>query len=83
MIQDNVVVKNKRPQSWFHGPVVKFMCSASAAQGFACSDPGHRLGTANQAMLRWHPTCHNYKDPQLVYNYVLGGFGEKKRKEKK
>ena len=22
-------------------------------------------GTAHQAMLRWHPTYHNWKDPQL------------------
>ena len=48
---------NFRDQS--HGRVVKFMCSASAAQGFSSSDPGRRHGTTHQAMLRWRPTCHN------------------------
>ena len=63
------------------GPVVKFVHSASAARGFAGSDPGHGHGTAHQAMLRQHPTCHNQKDPQLkIHNYVPGGFGEKKKK---
>ena len=38
---------------------VKFVRSASAAQGFTGSDPGHGHGTARQAMLRQHPTCHN------------------------
>ena len=38
------------------GQVVKFACSASAAQGFACSDPGCGHGTAPQAMLRLCPT---------------------------
>ena len=60
------------------GRVVKFVSSASAAQGFAGSDSGRGHGTAHQAMLGWHPTCHSWKDPQLrIYNYVPGGFGEK------
>ena len=42
-----------------HGQVVKFACSAVAAQGFADSDPGRGHGTAHQATLRWCPTCHN------------------------
>ena len=60
------------------------MHSASAAQGFAGSDLGHRRGTAHQAMLRRRPTCQNQKDPQLEYmtDYLLGGFGEKKGKKK-
>ena len=41
------------------GQVVEFTCSASAAQGFAGSDPGCRHGTTHQAMLRQHPACHN------------------------
>ena len=41
------------------GQVVKFMRSASAAQGFAGLDPGRGHGTAHQAMLRHHPTCHS------------------------
>ena len=64
--------------------VVKFTCSASVAQGFAGSDPGLRHGTIHQATLRQHPTCHNYKSPQLkIYNYVLGGFGRKRKNKKK
>ena len=64
------------------GRVVKFVRSASAAQGFASSDPGHRRGTAHQAMLRWGPTCHNQKDPQLKYTTLYWGALERKRKNK-
>ena len=39
-----------------HGLVVKFACSAAAAQGL---DPGRGRGTAHQATLRRRPTCHN------------------------
>ena len=42
-----------------HGRVVGFTLSASAAQDFAGSDPGHGHGITHQAMMRWHPTCHN------------------------
>ena len=38
------------------GQVVKLVRSASAAQGFAGSDPGHRPGSAHPAMLRQCPT---------------------------
>ena len=63
--------------------MVKFARSASAAQGFAGSNSGHGNGTAHQAMLRLCLTCHNWKDAQLrIHNYVLGGFGEKKEKNK-
>ena len=60
--------------------MVKFSPSASAAQGFTGSDPGCGHGTAHQAMLRRHPTCHNWKDPQLKQNIQLctgGLWGEK------
>ena len=60
-------LKVKRFRGQAHGQVVKFTCSASAAQGFAGSDPGHGHDTIPQAMLRWHPTCRNQKDPQLKY----------------
>ena len=57
------VTKNKVFRMGFrgrpHGQVIKFACSTSAAQGFAGSDPGHGHGTARQAVLRQHPTCHN------------------------
>ena len=70
-------------RGWPHGRMVKFVRSASVAQGFAGSDPGHRHGTTHQTMLRWHPTCHNQKDTQLKYTYVLGSFGEKKGGKKR
>ena len=38
------------------GRMVKFACSAAAAQG---SDPGCGHGTSRQATLRRHPTSHN------------------------
>ena len=41
------------------GQVVKFMCSAVAAQGFTGLDPGHGHGTSCQAMLRQRPAYHN------------------------
>ena len=63
-------------------PVPK--CSTSAAQGFSGWDPGCGHGTAHQATLRQHPTCHNKKDPQLKYTTMYsGGFGEKKQLKKK
>ena len=46
----------REPAPWLSG---KFPHSASAAEGFVGSDPGHENGTAHQAMLRWRPTCHN------------------------
>ena len=64
------------------GQLVTFMRSASAAQGFTGSDPGHGHGTTHQAMLRQHPTCHNWKDPQLKY-YILGDLGRKSKKKRK
>ena len=59
-------VENERKQlrlrrvfrGWPHGRVVKFMHSASAAQGFSGSDPGLEHGTARQATLRQCPTGH-------------------------
>ena len=41
------------------GGVVKFLCSASSAQGFIGLDPGRGHGTAPQATLRARSTCHN------------------------
>ena len=64
--------------------MVKFAGSASAAQGFAGSDPWRRHGTAHQAMLKW--ACHIAQPEALttrIYNYVLGGFAEKKEKKYK
>ena len=44
------------PRRLPRGPVIKFAHSASAAQGFASSDPGRGHGTAHQIMLRQRPT---------------------------
>ena len=41
------------------GQVAEFTHSPSAAQDFTSLDPGCGHGTAHQAMMRWHPTCHN------------------------
>ena len=65
--------KQSRPA---HGQVVKFARSNSAAHCFTGSDPGCGPSTADQAMLRRQPTTR-------IYNYVLGGFGEEKKKKKK
>ena len=51
--------QGKKIQGHPRGRVVKFVHSALAAQGFTGSDPGHRHGTAHQAMLRQHSTCHS------------------------
>ena len=68
------------------GPVAEWLslhAALQAAQCFIGSNPGPGHGTAHQALLRWRPICHNWEDPQRrIYNYVLGGFGEKKEKNK-
>ena len=55
----NVLNEEVKIGGWPCGQVVKFAHSTSAAQGFTGSDPGHGHGTAHQATLRRHPTCHN------------------------
>ena len=64
------------------GPVAERLSSRAtlqAAQCFVGSNPGCERGTACQTTLRQRTTCHNWKDPQRrIYNYVPGGFGEKK-----
>ena len=52
-------IRNVAAGSGLCGLVVKFAYSASAAQGFAGSNPAHGHGTAHQAMLRQRPTSHN------------------------
>ena len=68
-----------------HGRVVKFTCSASVTQGFTGSDTGCGPSTAHQAMLRrWVAHTAEIEGPTTrISNYVLGGFGEKKKKKKK
>ena len=60
---------------WPSGRVVKFTCSASPAQGFTSLDP------ALQAMLRWHPTCHNQRHSQLEYTPMYWGTLGSRRKK--
>ena len=73
-------------KTWFWGQpcgwVVKFARSASVSQGFAGSDPACGHGTAHQAILRWHANMPQLEGPTTkIYNYGLGGFGEKKEKK--
>src|SRR3712207_2842374 len=66
-----------------HGQLVKFTCSASAAQGFTGLHPGHGTSTVHQAMLGQHPTWQSQKDLQLEYTTMYWGVGEKKKKKHK
>ena len=61
-----------------HSRVVKFAHSASVAKSFTSLDPGHRHGTAHQAMLRQCPTWHNQRCSQLEYTTMYWGKEEKK-----
>ena len=66
--------EEKKLQGQARGRAVGFVCSASVAQVFASSDPGHGPSTA-QAMLRQHPTRHNETSTTRIYNDVLGTLG--------
>ena len=73
--------QNLTPWGRLRGRVVKFARSAAVAQG---SDPGRGHVTARQALLRWRPTFHNWKDLLLRYTTVYrGGWGDKAEKKKK
>ena len=59
--------------------MVRFACSASAAQGVTSSDPGHGHGTTHQGHVEAVSHMPQLEGPTTkIYNYVLGGFGEKK-----
>ena len=75
-------VKKEIFQGLARGRVVKLVRSASAAQGFAGSDPGRGQGTTHWAMLRRHPTCHHCRDPQLKYATMYWGALGRKKKNK-
>ena len=67
------------------GPVaklVKFVSSASPAQGFTGSDPGCGPSTTHHAEATSY-IAQPEGPTTTIYNYVLGGFGEKKKKKKK
>ena len=74
-------LKETYPGGWPHGQLVMFARSASAAQGFTDSNPRHGHGTTRQAMLRQRPAQPEALTVR-IYNYELGGFGEKKKKRR-
>ena len=78
-----ILLKIENYRGWPHGWVVKFARSALVVQGFAGLDPGHRPGTAHQAMLWWRPTWNNQKDLQLEYTTMYCGDLVRKRRKKK
>ena len=64
--------------------MVKLACSPLVVQGFTGSDPGlqtwHRSSSHAEAVS--HIAELEVPTPR-IYNYVLGGFGEKKKKKEK
>ena len=65
------------------GGVLEFAHSASAAQRFTDSDPGHRPSTVHQAKTEAASHIAEPEGPKTrIYNYVLGGFGKKKEKKR-
>ena len=52
----NEFSKKNHYWGWSGGVVVKFVHSASAAQGSQVQNPGADLHGAHQAMLWWRPT---------------------------
>ena len=64
--------------------MVKFTCSALAAQGFTGSDPGHR--PSHRSSGHTEAASHKAQPEALttrIYYYVLGGFVEKKKEKRK
>ena len=60
------------------------MHSTSPAQGCTRLDPGCGHGTTHQATLNMASHMAQPEGPTTrIYNYVLEGFGEKKKREKK
>ena len=64
--------------------MVKLPCSISAAGDFTGSDPGRGHGSTHQAMVE---AASHIAQPEAlttrIYNFVLRGFGEKKKKKRK
>ena len=67
------------------GPMGKRLSlrSASVAQGFTGSDPGHGPSTAHRTMLGKSPTQQNQKDLQLEYTATYWGASGRRRRRKK
>ena len=68
---------------WPHGRVTKFECSTSATQGF--------IGSGSWSLTWHHSSGHadmasHIAQPEVlttrIYNYVLGGFGGRRRRKK-
>ena len=56
--------------------------SASVAQGFAGSDPGQRTWHSSSGHAEVESNIVQPEGPTTrIYNYVLGGFGEKKEEK--
>ena len=55
-----------------------------AAQGFSGLDTGRRHGTARPGHVEAASHVLQLEGPTtIIYNYILGEFGEKKQKERK
>ena len=63
--------------------MVKSTPPALVAQGFPGSDPGRESSTAHETMAEAMSHITQLEEPATrIYNYVLGDFGEKKKKKK-
>ena len=73
-------ISRRRPA---RGREVKFACFALAAQGFAGLDPGRGHGTAPSGHVEAASHMTQLEGSTTkIYNYVLGGLGEKKQKKR-
>ena len=75
------VFKNNNILGWPHGRVANFVCPASVAPGL---DPGRGRDTRSLGHVEAASHIPQLEGPTTkTYNYVLGGFGEKKAGKKK
>ena len=63
--------------------MVEFTYSASTAQGFTGSDPGHGPSTTHQAMPRQSHIAQPEGPTTRIYNYVQRALGRRRKKEKR
>ena len=76
-----VAFKMVLPWGWPHGQVVQFSCSSSVAQGFASW-----VRTQHRSSSHAEAVSHIVKlegPTTRIYNYILGGFGEKRKGKKR
>ena len=63
--------------------MIKFSCSALATWGFRASDPGNGPTYCSSSHAEAASHIAQPEGPTTrIYNHVLGGFGEKKKKKK-